>query len=357
MPNPVVSKKVPISEYLSSFGRYHKIPLEEYTFSEGLKGKSFNPNNLYLEEQKKFGEVLGFMWDLMQKPVETKQRIYIKPYHELQNGFIEKYLKKGIDLKEDDAGKIEHQGRHKIHNPFITYYCRYPLPPVGPTLEDAILSGVLTNVAIKTVFGTGNKKRLKLIHIDHSNLIFKTIRNFANIRLLSNIPFNYFKNVHGTPSLMNSIWFYDSEQVAEILIENTEDYCKELELPSLYKKTKELPNFNCPEGALIVLLEQERFNRARTYEELKYEGRLTISQKDELKNELKFIEKNIRNLSSLLKKSQGEDQKSIEELQSQHANLQYRLDELNGLRGKRKSRYENEKALDNFRAQERYHMK
>lgn len=356
MSSRVVNDCIPISEYLTSFSRYHKIPLEEYTFSEGLKEKHFSPNNLYLEEQKKFGEVLGFMWDLMHKPIGNIQRIYIKPYHELQNRFIEKYLKKGIDFKEDDAGKIEHQGRHKIHNPFITYYCRYQLPPIGPTLEDAILSGVLTNVAIKTVFGRGNKKRLKLIHIDNSELICRTILNFANIRLLSNMPFNYFKNVHGTPSLMNSIWFYDSEQVAERLIEGLEDYCEELKLPNLYEKTKELPNFNCPDGALLVLLEHERFNRARTFKELEYGGGLIIARLEESEQQFKLLDKDISKLERLLMEGQLGNEEILKRLYSEQEVLQNKIDKLSTQR-ERKSQHQNKKALKEFRAQENYHMK
>ena len=190
--------------------KYNGINLEDYSFFSGLEGDAFNPqnltyyssaklpvfdnlkndmfnpNNLSSEEQEVYGEVLGMVYDLMHHTPDRKV-ITGRLWDERQLDFFRDRLSEGVDFTSNELK----DGRYRISikNPFITHFCRNELPAIGPSLEDSILKGVLTDAALRTVTKNGRK----IIHINKNPITTGELKHFSDLKKLNYSPLNSIK--------------------------------------------------------------------------------------------------------------------------------------------------------------------
>ncbi len=329
---------------------YKGIKLEDYSFFSGFKGDTsnpnnltyyspaksiigkslknggFNPNNLGLEEQKVYGEVLGVVYDLMYHTPDRKV-ITGRLWDERQLDFFRDRLNEVVDFTSSELK----DGRYRIsiNNPFITHFCRNELPAIGPTLEDYILKGVLTNSALRTVTKDGRK----IIHVNKNPVVSGELKHFADLKKLNYSPLDYpvvaGSNVHDCYSL----WFYASKELEDYLIDDFE----------LNDEVDKLPDYNTEEGAWMVLYEQALLRRKKNYDFMKHTGKLEVNGSREKQNEFVRVKRQLRKAGDLLAKGEL-DEVDYRRLKEYHAKIYKELygkdkNQRNGNNGSDKRRW------------------
>ncbi|RLI99623.1 MAG: hypothetical protein DRP06_03105 [Candidatus Aenigmatarchaeota archaeon] len=273
------------------------------TVFDNLKDGTFNPNNLSLKEQEIYGEVLGVTYDLMH---HTPDRKFIigSLWDERQIDFFGDRLNEGVDFtcRELKDGRY----RISIKNPIITHFCRNELPAIGPTMEDSILKGVLTNATLRTVEKDGRK----IIHVNKNPVTTGELKHFADLKKLNYSSLDY--PVIARPNIHDcySLWFYAPKEVEDYLIDDFE----------LNDAVEKLPNYNTEEGAWMVLYEQALLRRKKNYDFMKYTGKLEVNGSREKQNEFNRVKNQLRKAGDLL--AGGElDEESLKGLKNYHAKI------------------------------------
>ena len=283
--------------------KYKGIKLDDYSFFSGLEGDTLNPNNLSLKEQEVYGEVLGVVFDLMHHTTDRKV-ITGRLWDKRQTDFFRDRLNENVDYTCNELK----DGRYRISikNPLITHFCRNELPAIGPTMEDYILKGVLTDASLRTVTKNGRK----VIHVSKNPITTGEIGNFADLKKLNYSPLNYpiiaRSNVHDCYSL----WFYAPKEVEDYLIDDFE----------LNDEVEKLPDYNTEEGAWMVLYEQALLRRKKNYDFMKHTGKLEVNGAREKQNEFNRVKRQLRKAGDLLAKGElNEDY--LKELKKYHAKI------------------------------------
>ncbi len=307
--------------------KYKGFPLDNYSFFSGLEGDTFkpldltyyspaksavldnlkndkfNPNNLDLGEQEVYGEVLGMVYDLMHHTPDMKI-ITGRLWDERQLDFFRDRLNEGVDFTSSELK----DGRYRIsiNNPFITHFCRNELPAIGPSLEDSILKGVLTDAALRTVTKNGRK----IIHVNKNPITTGELKHFSDLKKLNYSPLDYpvvaGSNIHDCYSL----WFYAPKEVEDYLIDDFE----------LNDKVEKLLDYNTEEGAWMVLYEQALLRRKKNYDFMKHTGKLEVNGTREKQNEFKRVKTQLRKAGDLLVKGKL-DEIDYKKLKEYHAKI------------------------------------
>ncbi len=293
--------------------RNKRIPLEDYSFSEGWNDGEFYPKKLSLEEQETFGECLGLVFGLVSKKDEDRKYLRAWPWCEEQINFFKDKLNENVDFRYTE----KKDGRYNLYlyNPTFHYLYETHLSPVTHIIEDSLLKGVITDAAIRTLHRGGEK----IIHISKTELVAEEIVDFAVLERIHIALLDYPSINRNKISKCYSIWFYDPHEVTNYLIEdfgNVKEY------------VEELPNFNSLEGKAAILGEQDLLMRKKIYDKWKYMDWGYINHKEERENELGRIKRELKKLGHLIVEHQEiEDLEELKEKEKELRNSYQNIEE------------------------------
>ncbi len=266
----------------------HKSPVKtgDYSFSDGIIGmEQYNLNAISRDDERAFGEVLGFLLDI-KKEKNDRKAIESSPWIDAQIEFFENRLKRDVDFSYNKTR--DHRYTLTVKNPIIAYYCRNDFPSIGTSMENHILRGLLSSSSLRTILKRGKK----IIHIGRGEKKINEIRCFADLKKLHFASMDY-PTSFATSINVNtaySCWFYDSIEASAYITEDipiTED-------------VRKLPNFNSLEGNWIVTQSQILLRRKVNYLAMRREGKLTVNEMAEKQKEFQQLKKHLSNATRLL---------------------------------------------------------
>jgi hypothetical protein len=337
----------------------------EFSFSEAWDEDYCDITKLSLEDQIKFGELYGILSSMTSGPRKlTHNTLKIYTHEKTAIDYLNKKLN-SKDLKFDREPNREGRYYLYVRDPTFAYNFKHDLPKkISPDVIDAILKGVITHSALRTIDAIPKSKdgHVKVVWKTRNQKVADRIKAYLDVMKVEYSPLDFpvgtggFRDEYDEDSEYSYIC--EKAEIVEIKEKNkspsvkirTKDDIEDeiillgtdgleigneiwysiptigprqytawlLEPPDLYnwiiedklfdparKHLEELPNFNTERGAWLVLYEQANLRRLKHWKYLKKTDSLDLTRYDALKEEFYRIKTELRKARNILADSKS----------------------------------------------------